>query len=376
MLEGLSSPEQELALSDCALMMKQIGLWLLADEHRGGRPAPGFLMESPRDPMDYMPTEATKEDMPSFWNFEEVKKARELMGASLLTMDQGPMGHVKRKPTCLMVANLPQMKELDGVSGEGRGEVEATSLTGRLAQSRERSSWAPGLVAAVKECLKNFLLDYRRRWNAEEIVHHGEPGVKRMSMESWKTHVRNQHQPYRRDCRRCMELMGVDAPHRRTSGDRSAHCLSYDILGPMPLGDDVGLSTKAKYIMVATVAIPKLPRGLGGDGDHQVEKMMKTALTIEKMVNKIQPIKEAMEIPPIKKLANRFCLSLMKSKMRTGLRRRMQSLSMKTGESTLMIWLRLWEFKILHWWSPWSREVNMMSQRWPQGCTAASRRWA
>ena len=316
MLEGLSSPEQELALSDCALMMKQIGLWLLADEH-----------------------------------------------------------HVKRKPTCLMVANLPQMKELDGVSGEGRGEVEATSLTGRLAQSRGWSSWAPGLVAAVKECLKNFLLDYRRRWNAEEIVHHGEPGVKRMSMESWKTHVRNQHQPYRRDCRRCMELMGVDAPHRRTSGDRSAHCLSYDILGPMPLGDDVGLSTKAKYIMVATVAIPKLPRDLG---ETEIIKLrrMKAALTIEEVMNKIQPIKEAMEIPPIKKLANRFCLSLMRWKMKTGLRRRMQSLSMKAGESTLMIWLRLWEFKISHWWSPWSREVNMMSQRWPQGCTAASRRWA
>ena len=271
MLEGLSLPEQELALSDCALMMKKIGLWLLADEHRGERPEPGFLMESPRDPMDYMPEEATKEDMPSFWNFNEVKKAAELMGASLLAMDQGAMGHVKRKPTCLMVANLPQMKELDGVSGEGRGEAEATSLTGRLAQSREWSAWAPGLVAAVKECLKNFLLDYRRRWGAEEIVRHGEPGVKRMSMESWKTHVQSQHQPYRRDCRRCMELMGVDAPHRRTSGDRSAHCLSYDILGPMPLGDDVGLGTKSKYIMVATVAIPKLPRGLGGEGDRPAE---------------------------------------------------------------------------------------------------------
>ena len=39
----------------------------------------------------------------------------------------------------------------------------------------------------------------------------------------------------------------------------------------MPLGDDVGLGTKSKYIMVATVAIPKLPRGLGGDGDRQAE---------------------------------------------------------------------------------------------------------
>ena len=163
------------------------------------------------------------------------------------------------------VASLPQLKELDGLSGE------STSLTGRLAQSREWSAWAPGLVAAVKECLRNFLLGYKHRWGASEIAQHCEHEVKRMSMDSWKTHVQNQHQPYRRDCRRCMELMGVDAPHRRTSGDRSAHCLSYDILGPMPLGDDVGLGTKSKYIMVATVAIPKLPRVLGGDEDRQGE---------------------------------------------------------------------------------------------------------
>ena len=35
--------------------------------------------------------------MVSFCNFKEVKKAAELMGASFLAMDQGPMGHVKRK---------------------------------------------------------------------------------------------------------------------------------------------------------------------------------------------------------------------------------------------------------------------------------------
>ena len=43
-------------------------------------------------------------------------------------------------------------------------------------------------------------------------------------------------------------------------GDRAAHCLSYDIVGPMPVGDDLGLGSKAKYMMVATVAIPRLPR--------------------------------------------------------------------------------------------------------------------
>ena len=80
MLEGLSLPERELALSDCALMMKQIGLWLLADEHRGERPEPGFLMESPRDPMDYMPNEATKEDMPSLWNLKETGPIEGVVG--------------------------------------------------------------------------------------------------------------------------------------------------------------------------------------------------------------------------------------------------------------------------------------------------------
>ena len=55
-------------------------------------------------------------------------------------------------------------------------------------------------------------------------------------------------------------MMGIDAPHRRGLGDKAAHCLSYDILGPMPQGEDVGMGTKVKYIMVATVAVPKLPR--------------------------------------------------------------------------------------------------------------------
>ena len=35
-----------------------------------------------------MPEETTKEDMPRFWNFNEVKKAAEMMGASLLAISR------------------------------------------------------------------------------------------------------------------------------------------------------------------------------------------------------------------------------------------------------------------------------------------------
>lgn len=229
MLDGLTPAERELALSDCALMFKQLGLWLLAHEHRGDRPDPAFLMESPRDPMDYIPKEATDEDLPSFWNFAEVKSAAEIMGASFAVMDQGPMGH---KPPCLMVAGMPQMMELHGISGDGLGQPTATSLDARLAQSKEWSAWAPGLVAAIKECLKEYLARYCSHIDGEdEVQRKNQQTLKCLDMEGWKAHVMK-HQPYRRDCRRCMELTGVDAPHRRTSGDKAAHCLSYDILGP------------------------------------------------------------------------------------------------------------------------------------------------
>ena len=271
-LDGLSAVEQDLAYGDLALVLKQFGLWLMAEEARvcsGEGPghrsiSPAYLMESPRDPVTYMKEEALQEDMPSFWNFREVRDMMEVMNAKLITLDQGPVGHVKRKPTSLMVVNMPDMDELDGMTGDVTGQQAATTLRGRLCQSREWSAWAPGLVAAIKLSLKRYL---GRLHSSSNHGSDGRPALQRMDMEAWKDHVRNQHQPYRRDCRRCMEMMGMDAPHRRTRGDRAAYCLSYDIVGPMPEGEDVGLGTRAKYLLVATVAIPRLPREDPDDGE-------------------------------------------------------------------------------------------------------------
>ena len=52
----------------------------------------------------------------------------------------------------------------------------------------------------------------------------------------------------------------MDGKHRRSTGDRSSHCMSVDIVGPTPIGEDVGLDVKQKYFVAATVAIPKIPR--------------------------------------------------------------------------------------------------------------------
>jgi hypothetical protein len=97
--------------------------------------------------------------------------------------------------------------------------------------SREWAAWAPGLVAALKEALKIYL--YQR----DQCLAHR---LSKMDVEEWKRHIRAHHMPYRWDCRRCMELAGVDSPHRRSHADSSAHVLSIDLVGPYPIGRDDG----------------------------------------------------------------------------------------------------------------------------------------
>ena len=55
-LDTLSAEEANLTHSDTALMLKQLGLWLKAEECRLEYDvAVGFLLESPQDPVSYVP---------------------------------------------------------------------------------------------------------------------------------------------------------------------------------------------------------------------------------------------------------------------------------------------------------------------------------
>ena len=64
--------------------------------------------------------------------------------------------------------------------------------------------------------------------------------------------------PYRRDCRRCMELARVDSLHRWSHADSSAYVLSIDLVGPYPIGREDGRKRKWRYIIVATDPLPLL----------------------------------------------------------------------------------------------------------------------
>ena len=263
-LPNLSAADGKLARSDLALMLKQLGLWWKACEMRRGRqPEVGLFVESPQDPMDYMSWEEAHE-LPSFWEFPELRQWEGIAGVQKCSFDQGSMGHPRRKPTSVLT-NLPGMAELHGMSGDGF-ETMPDSLPERLQQTKTWAQWAPGLVGALELSLTHFLKLCDAA--ADSDADSGEPDLKAMSQ--WKDHIQRGHVPYSRNCRSCLLQMGVDAQHRRQKGAGTAYTLSVDLTGPFVLGEDLGTGKKAKYAMVATVPVPVFKQPPASDTEEVV----------------------------------------------------------------------------------------------------------
>ena len=249
-LPGLGPSDTQKVDYDSMLLLKHIALWKRAEESRVHQTSTLFLLESPEDPANYLDPEVV-EDMPSFWQFPELQDLQHQPGFNLISFDQGTMGHRRCKPTSIL-CNIPQLQELNGMRmGERTRNPLPEALEDTIKESGLWAKWAPGLVQAIIQAVGSML----------DLVM-SQATCKRLDTEGFKKHIQNHHVPFRRDCRQCMEAMGQSEPHRRSKLDGAAYCLSLDLAGPFPLGRDEGFNkrTKAKYILVGTVAIPKLDR--------------------------------------------------------------------------------------------------------------------
>ena len=280
-LPGLSVSDQAKTDYDSMLLLKQIALWRRAEETRAQRPMTMFLMESPEDPANYLQADES-ENLPSFWTFPEVLALVEKPEFRLISFDQGTMGHARRKPTSIL-CNMDVMEELNEmrVSGKTKDPLPQ-SVEDSVKISESWSKWAPGLVEAIVRAGSMYL----------NIVA-AQPSCRKLDVEGFRRHIQNDHVPYRRDCRQCLETMGQSEPHRRLKLDGAAYCLSVDLAGPFPLGRDEGFNKKtaAKYILVGSVAIPKLDRGLDRpltEGDSQGKKPDEP-LKAEPLPEELQP---------------------------------------------------------------------------------------
>ena len=267
-LEGLTEAEEEMVVGDTALIFKLLGLYEKTVEVGGCPKDVGFLMEHPADPLEYM-EEQEGNDYPSIWEWEEIQDFLVKFGLVKVSFDQGGTGHSRRKPTTLLT-NLEGLQQLEGISARGtKVEPLEEDLQRRMRQTSSWASWSPGLVSAVKVAIREFV-------NKE-----GQLKKLKMSIEDWRKHVAQNHIPYRRDCRLCIERMGQDCPHRRRKpGGEMVYNLSVDLIGPFCQGWDYGRKQAAKYGMAAMITVPK---GETMDLEKGLEDGLRRKLPLRKM---------------------------------------------------------------------------------------------
>ena len=153
-----------------------------------------FLLESPQDPLMYVP-QAREEESPSFWAWPDLMQLLRYQGMGLVSFDQGCFGHTRQKPTTCLT-NMEGMRDLDDQRSEQHSEALPQNVSDQCRLSSAWAMWAPGLRAAIREALTRHLKKGGME-DEEENLHL----AKMTSEEAPEAHIRQGHRPYRRNCR-------------------------------------------------------------------------------------------------------------------------------------------------------------------------------
>eukprot|EP00438_Fugacium_kawagutii_P019078 Skav200865 [mRNA] locus=scaffold3214:128100:133379:+ [translate_table: standard] len=255
--------EQVMVTGDSVLWLRMMVLHIVAEEMREEDSTPtAFVMEQPEDPKEYRSdSDIQRRGYMSMWRTKEWKSFAARYNMRLVSFDQGRLGHPKKKPTTLGTNNT-DLEALHDMRGEGTGPPmnrQDMTLKERCAESRTWSEWAPGL--------KHVLALVIRRWTAQPHPRpDGSPRMNRLSpwtMEQWKRHVLQDHQPARRDCRFCVQAQARSRAHQRVR-HAEAFTLAVDLSGRMTEGLDQCTqgTRKAKYMMVGVYTFPTTTKGV------------------------------------------------------------------------------------------------------------------
>ena len=220
-----------------------------------------YLKEQPEDPEKYLsPSAIATQRYPSYWAFPEWHRIKELNGFIEVSFDQGPTGHIKRKPTTLG-GNILELQDLHGMRGPGtsrEGFKENLPIEEKIRRSKAWASWSDGLKKAIAIALRREL-NQGLELEDENIGGKGD-GIKKMSLEDWKRHLKNDHQPYYRGCRTCLEACG-QARHHRKVVTPDSYTLGIDLAGPFKKGtDQLG---DGRYMLVGCYTLPTTMDGKG-----------------------------------------------------------------------------------------------------------------
>ena len=235
----LTNSEREMVEGDSILWLRMMTVYLVAEEtaRRRNLPAVAYGQEQPRDPGDYR-VDIPRENLVSVWRFRAWRAFAERYKMEMIHLDQGPLGHERRKPTTI-ATNLEQLRGLGEVAGPGQGgEAWSENLQERIAQTKRWSAWQ-----AFKEALRS---------HEEGQVRALRP-LSAAAKEQWKRHFECDHQPARRDCHTCVESQGRGRPHHRIQHPQ-AYTLAVDLSGRLAAGKDQ--RCQAKYFLATVYTYP------------------------------------------------------------------------------------------------------------------------
>ena len=258
-LPTLSPADAELVIADSVLMFRFWSLLMVAEEMREEtEPPTQFFMEQPEDPKRYRSEEDVRQhEYFSVFRTAEWKALAEKYNVVQYHFDQHPLGHPKRKPTCL-ATNVQEVRHLDGVRGAPSNEAEAgaqfraMTFDRRCEVSRTWSQWALGLKNAI-----SLAVSQRVQWLERHPDQPQQPAVRTLgsaALESWKTHYLHDHMPSRRDCQQCVRAQARARPHRRVQHPE-AFTLSVDLSGKFTPGINQE-QKQCKYLLVGVYTFP------------------------------------------------------------------------------------------------------------------------
>eukprot|EP00438_Fugacium_kawagutii_P030710 Skav213064 [mRNA] locus=scaffold364:594309:601403:- [translate_table: standard] len=220
--ENISEKERDMIQEDDVMMWRMLFTYMVAQYVRVAMGIPkkvGLLVEQPAAP-DYKP------QVVSWWKTPEWKEIKEEFSLEEMTVNQGSLGGEAIKPTTLGT-NL--QVDIDDYK-------MPKAINPTIKDSKKLARWAPGLMQAVARAVKTHVTEERAN-------------VKAVTFEE---HLRNNHVPYRKDCRVCQESQQQVEPHRRQKYVRGG-VLSIDVAGPFPYAGDQG-GYKARYLLVGAYA--------------------------------------------------------------------------------------------------------------------------
>ena len=156
-----------------------------------------------------------------------------------------------------LVTNLDYDKE----------KMITSTVMGRWTEDFKNST-----VHAVMKWMWSPETRQRTKWMAKMDAGSFLSSLSNKELEQWRVHVKNNHMPYNRKCRTCVEASGTGRRHVKVRTP-SAYCMSLDVCGPFRNKGKDPDHSDYRFALIAAYVVPRIhkPEVPDEGGPHKPE---------------------------------------------------------------------------------------------------------